>query len=69
VQYSEHARNRLRQRGITKGEVKEALNNVTIEYPSKDHSNCRVKVGTTKSGRSIKVVIDPSDNTVVTVIA
>lgn len=68
MHYTFHARQRMRQRGVTSSEVDEALDNILTEYPSKDGPNRRVAHGTTKAGRELKIVVDTSDPVDVTIV-
>lgn len=68
MKFTIHARQRMKQRGITEQEVHEALNNLHLEYPSRTNPNCQVGHGTTSAGRELKIVVDVSDPNILTMV-
>jgi hypothetical protein len=69
MRFTNHAMKRMAERGISEREVAEALEHQQIQYPSQDNPQCSVIIGVTEGGRSLKIVIDNSDQRVVTVVA
>jgi len=62
ISYTRHAKDRMRERGITEEEVEYCLNNYHISYP--DASGNSVYKANLPSGRHIKVVVKAnSDDT------
>lgn len=61
MRYSEHARHRMRDRGIGEAEVRQALANHDITYPTRDRVNRTDFVGSTDSGRRLKIVVADPD--------
>ena len=57
-----HAVGRIRERGISRDEVVEALyqGRETV-YPSADDPDCSVVLGSTSAGRRLKIVVQTDD--------
>ena len=62
LRLAQHARERMRRRGITESEVEEALANITAQWPSDEYPDERTVIcGTTRNGRRLKVVLPTAD--------
>jgi len=59
----------MTQRGISRGEIDEALDNVGTSYPSEDHPDRTVNLGECKNGRRLKVVVLNADPQFVVTVA
>ena len=57
LHFSNHARDRMRERNISEEEVSECLQNPDTTYPDEDDDNMNY-VCTLSSGRKIRVVIN-----------
>jgi hypothetical protein len=55
LQYTNHARKRMRQRSITEAEIEYCLNNYDVSHADKKGNP--IYRSTTPNGRSIKVVV------------
>ncbi len=54
--FSDHARDQMELRDVTESDVQEALESADTSFPGNGPGN-RVKIGTTLSGRRLKVVV------------
>ncbi len=64
--YKRHARERMRQRGVSEAEIEYCLNHHQISYTDKKGNP--IYVAETPSGRRIKVVVSKDEpNTIITV--
>jgi hypothetical protein len=54
--FSDHVRERMERRNIAESEVQEALDSADTTFPGNGPGN-RVKIGTTASGRRLRVVV------------
>jgi hypothetical protein len=66
LNFSRHARNQMKRRGISRAEVRYCLNNPDITITPKE--GCKQFRANHPSGKRIKVVVDTEKNKVVTVI-
>jgi hypothetical protein len=62
LRFTAHARRQMERRSITATEVDEALAAAETSYPSAQHPDTRLVVlGTTNTGRRLKVVVAQDD--------
>ena len=64
--YSKRAKEQMKLRGITKGEIKHCLNNYGISITPKE--GCKQFFSNHPSGKRLKVVVDTKSNEIVTVV-
>lgn len=69
LMFSLHALERLAKRGITRSEVLEALGNRETVYESAGERPALVVLGTTATGRRLKVAVDKDDESYVITVA
>ncbi|MHB1711730.1 MAG: DUF4258 domain-containing protein [Acidimicrobiales bacterium] len=69
LRFSDHARRRMRQRGIDPAEVAEVLTDSGIRRPFEDAPGRTVVIGATPAGRELFVVVDDSDPQLVITVA
>ncbi len=59
LHFTDHAKDRMKERRISKQEVQYCLENYEASYPNDDEDNGKMNyVCTTPTGRRIRVVID-----------
>lgn len=56
--YADHAKDRMRERGIPKQEVVDCLEQYQVSYPSESDDDCMNYVYTSPTGRKIRVVVN-----------
>lgn len=66
--YSEHAKDRMRERGISKEEVEACIENPDVTYPTNEDYDCVNHVKTFPNGRRVRVVINEQTKTIITAI-
>ncbi len=66
---SQHARIRMRARGITETEIEQALARADSRYPSDDDPAKIVVLGVTETGRPLKIVVLAVDPEYVVTVA
>ena len=67
-----HALKRMRQRGISRQEIEEALQSPETTYRSLDEGRtevCMVVLGTTAAGRPLKVWVEEHDHEAIITVA
>ncbi len=66
---AQHARLRMRARGITEPEIEQALARADSRYPSQDDPDRIVVFGVTEAGRLLKIVVLARDPEYVVTVA
>lgn len=64
-----HAVRRMEQRGITRQEIKEALQSPDTTYPSEDDPTRLVILGKTAEGRPLKIVVEQDNREAIVTVA
>ena len=59
----------MERRGVAVTEVQEAIDNAGTTYPSKEHPDRLVVLGSTTNGRRLKVVVRLQDRSYVITVA
>ena len=56
--YTDHAKDRMRERRITKEEVEYCLEHYEMSYPSKGNEHCMNYIYNSPNGRRIRVAVN-----------
>ena len=61
LHFTNHAKDRMKERRISKQEVKECIEDPEVTYPDHDDNNNINYVYTSSTGRRIRVVVNEED--------